>query len=801
MERKKNYLYQGIAWVTILLLTVGSFRIKEIVEAITADPLIEANVVYNEDQTQASIVFDLASVNQGTNEIVKITSEREGEVVYDASLINQSSDYDVAENGNYQFTVTYRSTSLLANQSDATSVESEALETTQVNVQVDGIQPTPETSSSEQTPMIDSEGDVEAPTIETIEGSLSTEESETVSSTNVSQEQTEASATDETTTSTEASQVEAVNETPAKESKATTAYPQSIQLRGGSVNGKVEKVLFTIDPTTYQITGTPLYSYVYHYYISDTYYMITAYKKGAKLGDPGTVVFKVNGKQNASKDDMTTIESFDFEEGDMIKIWSPEAKFSFLGDPVIAANDTDTVDYNSFVPDYKFNNSVYEITKNGFKEIYNDSPKVTGQGTPLYSLYGEGNWSDGIFDEAPVYSDMVFTDDRNEKGIYSYGYQIKDRIGAMNYSVVNMPSSNVVSGAWTSRYTVTDSWGRSTSVNRPTVKLPKIDSKITIEEMTDKFSNGKQVSGFVHFEGATVDVGSQNVKLKSGVTIHSKATSQEFLTIPYGSTSVTKFIKSDTNELKEIQLLSRYNIPTDQIKSVSIKANNTTQIMLNYETSISETQAVAWGEQELKNKLKEQLAQVIGTDSSNLADGEIILDNKLDLSNPITDTYQGVLRFSNNAGTIDQQFTINVTANPWSYDTPERTETNGVSGFVVIPKGIDLQRDTTDASQLSATTEVYFANYANATGVQYRISVDQTFEMMNVLDISNKFTVTATSKNGQPGTNNNRLNIGNLTSTSTQGKGLNVTFTASAEQVDKTKGRWQGNVHFYIERQ
>lgn len=802
MKRKKNYLYQGIAWVTILLLTVGSFRIKEIVEAITADPLIEANVVYNEDQTQASIVFDLASVNQGTNEIVKITSEREGEVVYDASLINQSSDYDVAENGNYQFTVTYRSTSLLANQSDATSVESEALETTQVNVQVDGIQPTPETSSSEQTPMIDSEGYVEASTIETIEGALSTEESETVSSTNMSQEQTEASTTDETTTSTEASQVEEVNETPAKESKAT-AYPQEILFNGIVGNGNSKKVKFTIDPASYQVTGTVLGTVGgYHQLFSETYYKITVYKKNSQLHDSGQVVFEVKGTQTPNKSDFSVIEAFNFEEGDMLQIWSAEAKFNFLGSPVIASDGVTTINYDSTViPKEKFENSVYEITQNGLKEIYNKAPTASGQDIPLYSLFGQGSWSDGSFLDAPVYSDMVFKDDRNEKGIYASEYQIKDRVGVMNYSVANMPSDNILSGAWTSRYTVTDSWGRSVTVRRLTVKLPKIDSKITIEEMTEKISNGKQVPGFVHFDGATVDVGSQNVKLKSGATIHSKDSSREFLTLSYGSDTITKFIKSTTNDLEEIQLAGKYTIASTNITSVNIHSNSITEIKTTYKANVSETQVAAWGEQELKNKLKEQLAQIIGTDSSNLADGEILLDSNLDLSNPTADTYQGVLRFANNAGTIDQQFTINVTANPWSYDTPERTETNGASGFVVIPKGIDLQRDTTDASQLSATAEVYFADYANATGVNYQVSVDETFEMMNIVDTSDKFTVTAASKNGQTGATNNILPLGNLTSTNTKGNGLSVTFTAPAEKVDKIKGSWQGNVRFYIERQ
>lgn len=803
MKRKKNYLYQGIAWVTILLLTFGSFRIKEIVEAITADPLIEANVVYNEDQTQASIVFDLASVNQGTNEIVKITSEREGEVVYDASLINQSSDYDVAENGNYQFTVTYRSTSLLANQSDATSVESEALETTQVNVQVDGIQPTPETSSSEQTPMIDSEGDVEASTIETIEGALSTEESETVSSTNMSQEQTEASTTDETTTSTEASQVEEVNETPAKESKATTAYPQEILFKGLSISGNVNKAKFKFDPITYNVTHEILGGgYSWHRHFPGTYYKITVYKKGAVLGDTGTVVFEVKGPDTVQSSQMAQIETFDFEEGDMLQIWSAESKFNFLGSPVIASDGVTTIDYASTViPKEKFENSVYEITAKGLKEIYNKAPVASGQSIPLYSLYGEGDWTDGTLENAPVYSDMVFTDDRNEQGLYSPNYRIQNKTGLINYTVANMPNSSTESGIWTSKYTLTDSWGRSATFNRTTVKLPKIDTKIKIEEMEDKVSNGKKVAGFVHFPGATVNTSSQTVTLSSGVVINADPQWEASLVIPYGATGRTRMIKNSTGDLKEVDIVGKYRVPTDRVTSVTIKKDSITVIATDYQVNLSETQIASLEETTLKEQIKEQLAQAIGMTSSELSDADIILDTAVDKTNPKAGNYQATLKFTNTSGTVEQTFNLEITSNPWSYDTPERTETNGASGFVVIPKGIYLQRDKTDTSQLSATAEVYFADYANATGVNYQVSVDETFEMMNIVDTSDKFTVTAASKNGQTGATNNILPLGNLTSTNTKGNGLSVTFTAPAEQVDKIKGRWQGNVRFYIERQ
>lgn len=804
MKRKKNYLYQGIAWVTILLLTVSSFRIKEIVEAITADPLIEANVVYNEDQTQASIVFDLASVNQGTNEIVKITSEREGEVVYDASLINQSSDYDVAENGNYQFTVTYRSTSLLVNHSEATSVESDALETTQVNIQVDGIQPTSEIISSEQSLRVDFEGDIEESTMETIEVVPDTEAVETVSSIGMSQYQTETSTTGETTTSTETSQLEKANETPVTETQATTEYPQEILFKGIGISGNLNKAKLKFDPTTYDVTPEILVGgYPWHSYFSGTYYKITVYKKGAVLGDTGTVVFEVKGTDTVKLSQMTQIESFDFDKGDMLQIWSAEAKFNFLGLPVIASDGIGTIDYSkNVVSKEKFENSVYEITDKGLKEIYNKAPVASGQEIPLYSLYGQGDWSDGELDSAAIYSDMVFMDDRDENGVYqSNGYQIGEKLGSINYTITNKPTDNIASGIWTASYLLTDSWGRKTTISRPAVKLPKINDKITIEEMKEKISNGKKVSGFVHFEGATVQTRNQTITLKSGIIIDTNVNKTVFMTVPYDGQKTTQFIKDNNDDLKEIQILGKYNLADDVIKTVTIGSSKDITIATTYAVSLSETEIVTFDELGLKDKVKSQIADVMSLDETKLADAEILFGGSFDRTNPKEGKYDITVRFTNGNATVDQVVTLNVTANPWSYDTPDRSETNGVSGFVVIPKGINLQRDKTNTSQLSATAEVYFANYGNATGVNYQVSVDETFEMMNVVDTSNKFIVTATSKNGQTGATNNILSLGNLALTNTKGKGLSVTFTAPAEKVDKTKGRWQGNVQFYIERQ
>lgn len=809
MEKKKNSLHQGIVWMTILLLIVGSFRIKEIVDAMVTEPLIGVNVVYNEDQTKARIVFDLASVNQGT--VIKITSEHEGEVVYDANLINQSSDYEVDENGDYQFTVVHRSASLLTNSSEATTTDSESIKITQVNVQVEDIQLPIETNSSQQpaTDIFeeDAEDSVEETTNGTTEEVLITDTFTTVSSSDVSQEKTETSTTvDKSTISIEANnQVEEESDTSAKENKVTS-YPQELLLRGLSVSsaGNDKKVKLKVDPVTYDITyELMMEGYNWHSYFSSVYYRITAYKKDAVLGDIGSVLLEVKGNERVQASQMTGITAFDFEEGDMIQIWSPETRFNFLGDPLIASDGVNTIDYaTSTVPKEKFQNSVYELTSQGFKEIYNAAPTATGQEIPLYSLYGQGDWSDGELASAPIYSDMVFNDDRNEQGIYQPGgYTIEEKIGAMNYVVANRPADNVVSGGWTTKYTITDSWGRSTTINRLSIKLPKFDSKITLEEMEEKIVAGKKVEGFVHFPRATVNIKDQTVTLPSRVVINANPQGEACLQISYGGTGITRMIKNTTGDLQEVDLAGKYRIPTEHVTTVTIKKDPLTIIATDYQIDLSETQIASWEEEELKNQIKERLAQAIGTDSSNLADAEIVLDSNLEQANPKEGSYQGTLKFTNTSGTVEQTFHLNVTENAWSYDTAERTETNGASGFVVIPKGIDLQRVHNNPNQLSATAEVYFANYVNATDVHYSLSVDKTFEMMNVIDSSNKFTVTAMANNNQTGASNNKLALGNLSSKNTKGNGLNVTFTAPTDKVDPVKGRWQGNVQFYIERQ
>lgn len=193
---------------------------------------------------------------------------------------------------------------------------------------------------------------------------------------------------------------------------------------------------------------------------------------------------------------------------------------------------------------------------------------------------------------------------------------------------------------------------------------------------------------------------------------------------------------------------------------------------------------------------------VLGTTKN--AGIKILSDGGLDLSNPKEGTYTIELgAYDLDAGENSQtKFTKTVTikitpSNSWSYDTEDRTEVNGASGYVVIPKAITLEK-TPGKKELNQKAEVYFANYNSATKVRYDMSVDKSFDMINEKDADNKFEVTMSFDGGID--QGNYLYVGEINNTNKEGKGKIINFTASSEKTDKIKGKWVGKVTFYFTR-
>ena len=177
----------------------------------------------------------------------------------------------------------------------------------------------------------------------------------------------------------------------------------------------------------------------------------------------------------------------------------------------------------------------------------------------------------------------------------------------------------------------------------------------------------------------------------------------------------------------------------------------------------------------------------------------VLNDSGFDYTNPKEGKYTMSFElYDGSAVKLTQTVTVNITSNTWSYDTDDRTEQNGASGFIVIPKYIELEKSS-DKKNITATEEVYFASYSNATNVQYKLYVDKTFELTKKGDPSSQVEVVSSSDTGLD-SSDNRWYVGELNRRYIKGFGQNVTFTAPSDEVDKSKGIWQGTVTFYFER-
>lgn len=304
-----------------------------------------------------------------------------------------------------------------------------------------------------------------------------------------------------------------------------TDYPQAIQVFGIGVgpssdidavdNLYYDKFYITVQPTstnTYRLIGSvaPHYwpsnsndNFVHSGFPGQRYVEIKVYPKGSKLGDPGTVLFTCNGDDWIKKLNFSTLNSYDFQEGDIIKINHLESKFWFQGEKLIDNDNNKTLDYNGLwkVGREKGQNSVYEITKDGFKEIYNAAPVLKGD-TDLIFIKNGAHDLDTILKKG-----FIATDDRNANGIYAPNTSYTDKIIVSDVPQTIVPNKSTVT------YSVTDSWGRETTVKRKVIVLPNLDF-VDIEGVTD---NGDGTISFP--ENTIIDEESDTITLPNGVVI------------------------------------------------------------------------------------------------------------------------------------------------------------------------------------------------------------------------------------------------------------------------------------------
>lgn len=255
---------------------------------------------------------------------------------------------------------------------------------------------------------------------------------------------------------------------------------------------------------------------------------------------------------------------------------------------------------------------------------------------------------------------------------------------------------------------------------------------------------------------------------------------------------------SDKNDPRLTNVFRRYIVVSDHIYT-----DGEYYIYGSDSTSISETKLVTLSEQEFKEYVK---ANTKSGAIKHVKDGNMQmkavdvdttdwLDNN-DIPYRLPGEHKINLYVSEKP-TVKLQAEQDVTENTWSYDTKDRTEANGASGFIVIPKSINMSVGS-GKDELVADGDIFFANY-NAKYIRYKVYVDKKFELTKTDDTSNKINVTS-SFPGAEDKGNNRLFIDTINFRYNKDNPLTINFKAARSEENKIKGRWNGNVTFYFER-
>lgn len=133
------------------------------------------------------------------------------------------------------------------------------------------------------------------------------------------------------------------------------------------------------------------------------------------------------------------------------------------------------------------------------------------------------------------------------------------------------------------------------------------------------------------------------------------------------------------------------------------------------------------------------------------------------------------------AGTnLEKRITLTIQEDPYAY--------------IEIPKYIELESGA-DGASLVGDTDIKYIGSASS-GLTYEVSIDSMFELVKMNNPLSKIDVnTKTSPSGTVSSASKTL-IGDVSFNNPK----NVYFTASNAETRKGKGKWTGNVTFYLER-
>ena len=269
---------------------------------------------------------------------------------------------------------------------------------------------------------------------------------------------------------------------------------EEINLRTGNANNSTNQATTGLAANIITVEGTPYYgSQIARFEIRfDTianqiqianedgrklsnsvdgeYFKFVLYDKDMNVKTSATLL----GSDKSDSDKLDAINNYLFEEGDYIGIWHAETKNgtnnendpendpslpSFIPKLKIAGeinaltnnglgNLTESRDYSNGMDNQDISSRRFRITKNGLKEVINQAPQIKPLNDVTIARGGE-------FDPLKEIKNNKITDD--------FDKFTEDNLDARVVSISHSDFNNSKVGTQTITYTVTDSWGKSST--------------------------------------------------------------------------------------------------------------------------------------------------------------------------------------------------------------------------------------------------------------------------------------------------------------------------------------------------
>lgn len=291
------------------------------------------------------------------------------------------------------------------------------------------------------------------------------------------------------------------------------------------------------------------------------------------LNADGTEKAKVSlqGRDTAESSKLSVLESIDYKEGDIIKVWrhpsisqeSEQIDTLKITGQVFEKDTNNKVDFTDGLSTVeKMNNTLFKVSNNGLSAYYNEAPtfisvedKVIYYGDPFDKLQGVSVTDD--------YETLTLTEE--------------------NVSTNFVPNTM---GNYTATYTITDNFGRtSTKTIAITVKSKLEKNKFNIYgETTDNTNELKFSIGFN-------DKGNKLILLPSPNQIEKIASQNNLQIIIYNRNGVKKhdlMITQEDNEEVIVQKLAQLqNLTLSTNDSISIMHNNPNFVKIDGEVQDS----------------------------------------------------------------------------------------------------------------------------------------------------------------------------------------------------------------------